>query len=283
MKIVFDNDYEKLEVSEFRSSDKNKYCLMFDQSSFNNVASVIDAHWHEWLEIVYIIDGKMRFESPVGNFEVEKGEVVVCGMQTLHKIIGHVGQYRFQCLHINIGFIIQHMPTSLLMDKVFKIKDKERFLKYFSSAIALIKHDDVYSQLNYKANLLRMLGMCIEEADVRDDKPINEEYSDVFSRIVFYVNTHSQENISLQELSERFGYTTQHISLMFKKNLGTNYHAYLMKNRLDKARFLLETSSKKIIDIAFECGFPSEHSLINQFKKFYDTTPSKYRNSIKNK
>ena len=75
--------------------------------------STIEVHWHEWLEIVHIIDGHMTTITPSGSFEVGPGDVIVIGMQSLHKMIGNAGHFRLQCLHINNGFIIQHMPSTL--------------------------------------------------------------------------------------------------------------------------------------------------------------------------
>lgn len=146
----------------------------------------------------------------------------------------------------------------------------------FSQVIAKMNHDDIISQLEYKASLLSLLAHCLQESHY-DPTSYHHENNDIFSRILFFVSTHYREDISLQYLSNHFGYTTQHISLMFKRYSNTNYYTYLTKLRLDRAKFLLMTSSKRIIDIAFECGFSSEHALINHFKKWYAMTPSQYR------
>lgn len=273
MKVVFDNEYEEVE-SQLRKYDKNKYCLFLDAAGQNESTAIIEAHWHEWLEITYIIDGEMSVQVPQDIYHVTKGEIIVIGMQTLHRIIGNVGNYRYQCLHINIGFVLQHLSPTLLNEKVMKIQDKEMFLEYFTQIIQLMNHDDVVSQLKYKASLLNLLSLCLngytEETDDYDMHAI-------FSRILFYVSTHYNEDISLKDLSKRFNYTSQHISLMFKKYLNTNYYTYLTKLRLDRARLLLTSTHRRVLDIALECGFSSEHSFIGHFKKMYGMTPTQYR------
>ena len=64
---------------------------------------------------------------------------------------------------------------------------------------------------------------------------------------------------------------------MFKKQLGINYKAYLTRIRLEKVKFLLVNTEKKLLEIALESGFSSEHSLIKNFKKTYRLTPTEYR------
>ncbi|MEG0367014.1 MAG: AraC family ligand binding domain-containing protein, partial [Coprobacillus sp.] len=197
MKITYDNDYEKVE-STLRDFDKNKYCLFVDQADINGTQSIIDSHWHEWLEITHVIDGEMTLMVPEKTYHIHAGEIVVIGMQTLHRITGNLGNYRFQCLHVNVGFILQYLNPILLNEKVIVIKEKERFLNKFMDVIALLKREDIISELRYKAALLEMLSLCLEEVSFNKDIG-QSETNDVFSHILFYVSTHYQENISLQE------------------------------------------------------------------------------------
>lgn len=279
MRLVFDDEYENID-SSIRSFDDDQYCLFIDQAGYNESHSTIETHWHEWLEIVHIIDGSMKTMTPQGIFEVNSGDIIVIGMQTLHKMIGGAGNYRFRCLHINVGFILQYLPSSILADKVFLIENKEEFFHIFANIISKMKHNDVISQLEYRSSLLSLLAFCLKESQVNSIDSYNEK-DDTFSKILFYVSSHYREDISLQHLSHHFDYTTQYISLMFKQYLNTNYYSYLIKLRLDRAKFLLMTSDKRIIDIALECGFSSEHSFINHFKKWYQMTPSQYRKKDK--
>ena len=278
MKVEFDNEYENIgdENLHLRRYDKHKYCLFTDGAGTNIEPYIIEHHWHEWLEIIYNIEGEMSVVTPQGTLKVDCGNLVVIGMQTLHGIEGELGDYRYQCLHVNIGFILQNMSPTLLDDKIFLIEDKQKALQYFSDIIRLMKHDDIISQLKYKANILNLLSVCLQDSHTNIES-VKGEVNDVFSDILFYISTHYQEDLSLQELSKQFGYTTQHISLLFKKNLDTTYYTYLTKLRLDRAKFLLMTTNKRNIDIAIECGFSSEHSLISHFKKNFGETPSQFR------
>ena len=279
MRLIFDDEYENVD-SSLRSFDDDKYCLFIDEAGYNESKSIIESHWHEWLEIVHIIDGAMETLTPHGCFRVDSGNVIVVGMQSLHKMIGQEGHFRFRCLHLNIGFILQYLPTSILADKVFLVENKEEFLKIFANIISRMQHNDVISQLEYKSSLLSLLALCLKESQV-DFAGKNNKRDDTFSKILFYVSSHYREDISLQHLSHEFDYTTQYISLMFKQYLNTNYYSYLIKLRLDRAKFLMMTSDKRVIDIALECGFASEHSFINHFKKWYSLTPSQYRKKDK--
>jgi transcriptional regulator GlxA family with amidase domain len=54
-------------------------------------------------------------------------------------------------------------------------------------------------------------------------------------------------------------------------------HQYLLQERLKKALYYLDTSSKTIEDIARKVGFEDASSFGRFFKKKYRITPSGYR------
>lgn len=277
MKVVVDSDYEDLENSVIRESDKHKYCLCIDASGSNTKEVVFDLHWHEWIEITYIIEGAMTVETTCGVFEVFAGEVCVIGSRALHKIIGHIGMYRYQCFHINIGFISQFMNQNYIVDYVVKIKDHPSILHHLSNIMKYMRHDDVVSSLRYTSNILDVVASCVEAIGY------HQQYQehDTFEKILFYIGQHYQQQVSLFDVATYFHYTTQHISYLFKKNMNTTFFFYLTRLRLDKANLLLKTTNKTMIEIALECGFSSERSFIIQFKKEYGITPAKYRKEKK--
>lgn len=278
MRVEFDNEYEKLTPSSVRGSDINKFCLFADETGANEVPEIIEPHWHEWLEIIYIIEGMMTLECNGEMIEVKAGEIIVIGTRILHKIVGAIGSFRFQCLHINNGFIIQNINISVFLGKVFKVKDKEPFLECLANIVKLIYKEDAVSVMKYKANLLLLLCHCVEQRG-DNDEIVGRGNDDAFTRILFYVNMHLTEDISLTGLAQIHGYTPQYISTLFKKNLNSTFHTYLTKVRLDRANFMLFSTNEKIVDIAYACGFPSEHSFIAQFKKTYGMTPLNYKKS----
>ncbi|MEG2301169.1 MAG: helix-turn-helix transcriptional regulator, partial [Acinetobacter sp.] len=66
---------------------------------------------------------------------------------------------------------------------------------------------------------------------------------------------------------------------LFKKDLHTTPHAFLLKIRLQHATLLLKTSHLSIYNIALDLGFQSETHFGRVFKQHYGMTPHCYRNS----
>ena len=285
MRMLYDSEYEKLTKEVFRKNDVNNFCLLTEGKGENIKESIIDAHWHEWLELIYVIEGGMQLEYPSGTMQVNAGEVALIGVQTLHKIVGTPGKFSFICLHVNFGLIIQYLNPSLFVDQTIKIQKTANFIMLIERVNQLLNSTDAVSTIRLKSSILEILANSIEELELTQLETNNqtEDLIDEFSKIIFYIGEYYRENITLGHLSEKFGYTAQYLSALFKKRTGINFHTYLTGFRLEKVKFLLLNSDKTLLEIAIDSGFSSEHSLINNFKKVFEMTPTEYRSVMKEK
>ena len=68
-----------------------------------------------------------------------------------------------------------------------------------------------------------------------------------------------------------------HFHTQFVRQFGESPKVWLDKKRMEKAKFLLNTSDKSIKQIAAECGYSTASWFIVQFKKYCKTTPKAYR------
>lgn len=103
------------------------------------------------------------------------------------------------------------------------------------------------------------------------------EYLEAFERAIIYMETHLDENISVQDVAKASGYSYYHFTRVFQSVLGENIGNYIQKRRLSSATQKLLYSEKRIIDIAIESGFDSSESFSRAFKNIYQVSPSMYR------
>ncbi|UKS25447.1 AraC family transcriptional regulator [Paenibacillus sp. HWE-109] len=95
--------------------------------------------------------------------------------------------------------------------------------------------------------------------------------------IIHYVYQHFREDLSLQGMSARFGYSVPYISTTFKQMTGENYSRFLERIRIAHACNLLLSSEMKIIDIGFEVGFTSYPTFARVFHQRIGKPPTLYR------
>jgi two-component system, response regulator YesN len=121
--------------------------------------------------------------------------------------------------------------------------------------------------------------MHISDSLNLDDFTQNEEKNNM-QKIEEYLRSHFQEDITLQDIAERFFLNRDYISRKFKQEFNETITDYLTKIRIETAKELLGNPTKKIYEIAYQVGYQNEKYFSKVFKKQTRVTPNEYRNSI---
>ena len=277
--ISYVNDYESFEKEGPWKKDPSNICV-YDEW-YSTEKKVVAKHWHESLEVIYVVEGSLEITTTNGDILVSSGEVAVIGGSSLHGTKSVSKNLRHQCLHIKYDFLVKYLNYDKLSSRIFKVKDISKFLFYYERVIENMEKIDNVSQIKYQANLLLLLTTIVEDENFSDKNEVNSKVNDLIRKVMYYINLNYNDNITLNSIAKYFGYTPQNIALLFKKNVGKTVYNYLTEIRLENAVYQLINSKKNIIEIALECGFPNEMAFINKFKNKYEITPNLYRKQRK--
>lgn len=116
--------------------------------------------------------------------------------------------------------------------------------------------------------------VCTESAEQNAASTVLD---DKLKNIIGYLDEHYTENISLDELSERFFISKYYLSREFKKEFGTTIVQYLLTKKITNAKELLRYSNSSIEEIAQLCGIGDASYFNKVFKKLEGCTASEYR------
>lgn len=103
------------------------------------------------------------------------------------------------------------------------------------------------------------------------------EYIEKFMSICNYINDHCTENLTLDELAAKTGFSKFHFSRLFKQFTGVTYHAYLTNKRIAHAEKLLVMPDLSITEVAMQSGFNSLSTFNRIFRDTKNCTPSDYK------
>ena len=95
--------------------------------------------------------------------------------------------------------------------------------------------------------------------------------------IIDYIESHLDEKIDLEKVSEAVHYSKYHLHRMFSNTVGMTIHDYVQRRQLTEAAKLLIFSEKPIIEVAFLCGYESQQAFSSVFKSMYKVPPAQYR------
>ena len=95
--------------------------------------------------------------------------------------------------------------------------------------------------------------------------------------VIDYIESHLDEKLNLEKVSEAVHYSKYHLHRMFTNTVGMTVHDYVQRRQLTEAAKLLVFSSKPIIEVAYLCGYESQQAFSSAFKSMYKVPPAQYR------
>jgi AraC family transcriptional regulator len=99
-------------------------------------------------------------------------------------------------------------------------------------------------------------------------------------RIRQYVMENLSGKLTLDELSRVAELSPNHFASLFRQTLGTTPHKFVMRQRIEHARHLIDQSRLPLIDIAARCGFQDQSQFTNAFRRYFGTSPGRYKRAL---
>ena len=141
---------------------------------------------------------------------------------------------------------------------------------------------DICFEMDITSALLQIGSILLKNCIVSDEKlPENGMKSNLWAiqEAVSYIEENYAMNLTLDEISKRMGFAPAYFSKKFKQITGVTYHDYLIDCRIKNSLKDIKNTNLSMTDVAYRNGFPNVKSFIEYFKKSYNMTPLKYRNS----
>ncbi|PIE14910.1 MAG: AraC family transcriptional regulator [Rhodobacterales bacterium] len=96
-------------------------------------------------------------------------------------------------------------------------------------------------------------------------------------RITRFIADHLDQQLNLSTLAAGLSITPCLFARHFKSSFGQPPYAYVMAQRLERAKVLLRRSDLPIKQVAADCGFSDQAHLTRLFGRAYGAPPARYR------
>lgn len=105
----------------------------------------------------------------------------------------------------------------------------------------------------------------------------SEGQSSTVAEIKRIVRNEYMLDLSLEDIAGKVCLAPGYVSCLFKQETGQNLVKYVTDYRMEQAREMLMTQSRKITDIARACGYQNQSYFNKLFKNYYGLTPKQFR------
>lgn len=252
-------------------------------------------HLHDFLEFVYIINGKSVHIVDDVEYAVSKGDLVIINYNQTHSFNSDKNSEHFNIL-IKPEFVDAQIKNrddvfalldvsgyegfKNLVDKgksVVSFSPEER--KRFESIMFLLEKELQNKDSGYQITtrsctnlMLTMIFRKMSQKTLATESIINYE-------ILHYIKEHCDEKLTIEMFSSKGHYNPSYFSRSFKKYTGVTFTEYLKQARMSRACELILNTKNKIDDIYIKVGYTDKTKFFKHFKEYTKTTPLKYRKS----
>ncbi|PXV58438.1 AraC family transcriptional regulator [Dysgonomonas alginatilytica] len=105
-----------------------------------------------------------------------------------------------------------------------------------------------------------------------------QEYLARINKVLHYIDNHLDISLSLEKVAEVASFSPFHFHRIFTFFIGETPCDYIQRLRIEKAAWKLRNETlQTITEIAYTCGFGSVSLLSRTFRKYFNMTPTQFR------
>ncbi len=252
---------------------------------------IITAHWHEEIEVLYIIEGELTLIINGEQITLVQGDIYFINSGDMHHMLRNSAKLHYFAYVFpldSLAFSSEDYSQSFFINPLIKREllfpqlitssspCHTQLKSYIQDLIQLDINRLFGYQLQTKALLLMIIHLLYSEKLLQTSIQLQE--NSTIRDIVTYLNESYHNSISLNIVSKKIGMSPSYFCRFFKKNFGKTFVEYLNYLRIEKSCLLLKSTTRPILDISLEVGFQNISYFNKQFKSIMGCTPNYYRN-----
>lgn len=295
-----------MNVKKFLSSEymKTEQFPFLIKRYFHNFANIPPAHSHEFIELVFVVEGNAKHVFEGKPYPIKTNDVFIINPGEVHTFEVDPGE-RLEI--INCLFVSNLIQDSLLKELgvsesmdffyIHPFLDKiERFHHFinvggnYSTRFQSILEGMIDEYNKEKSSFttlirLQLIELLIILSRIYNDMQckIGHSYSEknesqiLVQRISGYLTRNYSEKISIPGLCKLFSVSPRHLSRLFKKETEQTVIEMLHEIRIEKAKTLFLETNYKVIEVALTVGYDDPAYFSRLFQRSTGCSPGKYK------
>lgn len=243
-------------------------------------------HWHNSIEIIYVIKGSLDITIDSDSFTLNEKEVEIINVDEAHNfyskednkvLIFNIDPSFFEKYYKDIKNVFFYTASSSTQSgeeydelKMFLAKILCEYVQKLEDYDEEI--EDILIHLLY--HLINNFHYLTSEKEELKDKT---EQLDRYHRISKYIFNNYNNNITLKDIAKKEFLSPHYLSHEIKYATGYSFTDLINQTRVEESIKLLLDTDMSISEISDEVGFSHVRYYNKNFKEYYNCTPLQYR------
>ena len=269
----------------------------FPLNVFFTDATEFPPHWHEVVEVVYVLDGSLHVGVNSEIYTMNPKDILLITGGDVHYFVPEPKRVNRLILHFDVAFFESAFPSAkksrfsrvilTAKEEVSQDTDQSVHRLLEDQILAIIEENrtkrDAY-RIAMRARLFDILVILARMVPMHAYSP--HERNRHLNRLgrlenVFtYVDENYGSSISLQEISSVANFSEYYFTRFFKEATGMTFGRYINNYRVEKAAQLLKDTDDTITEVVFKSGFGSIKTFNRVFRQTKGCSPSTYKKTL---
>ena len=269
-----------LELYEKKVLSDEELPVQLGYNTHAECGEVFGSHWHEHIEMHYILQGGAVFHIDQELYQVQAGDLIIANRNELHAGYSTTVPYE-ACLLVfdpmdisrelgekNLRFqslIRGDSHLRELFDRIFAERRQEQE-GYRTLCRALVTELLVYLSRHYVTEAMPAKDLVKRRRDLERLSPA-----------LTYIEQNYSDRISVAQLAQLLCLSPDRLGHLFRDGVGQAPLQYINEIRLRKAMNLLQTEEYTVTEVAQAVGFFDYNHFGRLFRRRYGCTPNQVR------
>lgn len=285
--IELKDDYS--ETVHYNNSDYPIYIKRGLLSHYPNYAA--PNHWHDDIELIAVLDGEMNYNVNGEIINLTSGTGILVNSGQMHFGFSDAGaECDFICILLHPMLLCS--VASLENDFVLPVI-RNSAVPYIFLDANIAWHKKILDQIHfmYARKSLKTMPLDVMSAflticsllydnTLSGEPVLHPQSSDltITKNMVGFIQKYYSCKISLTDIAASGAVGQSKCCKLFATYFNRTPNAYLTQYRLNKSIELLRNTDRSITDIALSVGFSGASYYAETFRRWFGTSPTRFRN-----
>ncbi len=247
--------------------------------------SIVPAHWHEYLEILYVIKGEMIVVNKAETFQILPGNLIIINSLDIHmtEIRSEAKYALIQIASDKLrrflpDFDYIHFQTLVCSDD--SLPNNKKLFSLLDAMIAECEKQMNGYELLISAHLYEILYYFYRDYSTKTvllSLPASHRDFARITRVIEWIEENYRAPLTLSQVADFLGISKEYFCRIFKTHTGQSFLEYLNTVRIMHLYEDLCKGDETIPVLMEENGLNNYKVFIRVFKELYGKTPNQIR------